>query len=76
MFFVSKSILKIFAIFSTTHNLTKSSLHEGLASDFFKYIRENEHLLETEGSPCALFSHQEELALIAFKFKASKVGTL
>ena len=60
----------------TTHNLTKSSLREGLASDFFKYIRENEHLLETEGSPCALFSHQEELTLIASKFKASKVGTL
>ena len=54
----------------------ESSLREGLASDFFKYIRENEHLLEIEGSPCALFSHQEELTLIASKFKASKVATL
>jgi hypothetical protein len=60
----------------TTHNLTSTSLRDGLSSDFFKYIRENEHLLETEGSPCALFSHQEELGIIATKFKAKKAGVL
>ena len=58
----------------TTHNLTNSSLREGLASDFFSFIRENEHLLETEGSPCALFAYQEELEIIATKFKAHKAG--
>ena len=58
------------------HNLTKSSLREGLNSDFLSFIRENEHLLETEGSPCALFAHQEELEVIATKFKAHKVGAI
>ena len=56
------------------NNLTKSSLFEGLVSDFFRYMRENEHLLETEGSPCALFSHQEELGRIVVKYKAIKAG--
>lgn len=60
----------------TTHNLTQSSLREGLASDFFKYIRENEHLLETKGSPCALFSHQEELVSIATKFKVRNTSVI
>ncbi|MFX0034233.1 MAG: radical SAM/SPASM domain-containing protein [Candidatus Hermodarchaeota archaeon] len=44
-----------------THNLTKSSLREGLDSQLFKIIRENENLLETNGSPCALFSHPNEV---------------
>ena len=48
-----------------THNLTKSSLRESLASPLFKKIRENEHLLETEGLPCALFAHPKEVDELA-----------
>ena len=48
-----------------THNLKTSSLEEGLKSKFFKVIRENEHLLETEGVPCALFAHREEVEELA-----------
>jgi MoaA/NifB/PqqE/SkfB family radical SAM enzyme len=47
-----------------THNLNKSSLREALASPLFEAIRENEHLLETDGMPCALFAHPEELDAI------------
>ncbi len=49
----------------STHNLTKSTLYEGLASPLFKEIRKNEHLLETEGMPCALFAHPKEVDEIA-----------
>ncbi len=48
-----------------THNLKRSSLREGLQSDLFKRIRETEHLLEVEGTPCALFAHPEEVDLLA-----------
>jgi MoaA/NifB/PqqE/SkfB family radical SAM enzyme len=48
-----------------THNLTKTTLFEGLASQLFKEIRENEHLLETEGMPCALFAHPREVDALA-----------
>jgi len=48
-----------------THNLTKSSLRDGLGSPLFKKIRENEHLLETEGLPCALFAHPKEVDELA-----------
>jgi MoaA/NifB/PqqE/SkfB family radical SAM enzyme len=44
-----------------THNLTRSTLREGLASPLFHEIRDNEHLLETEGLPCALFAHPQEV---------------
>jgi len=57
-----------------THNLTLCSLRDGLNSDLFKIIRENEHLLETNGSPCALFSHPEEVNLLAKKAKAYKTS--
>ncbi|MFX1313027.1 MAG: radical SAM/SPASM domain-containing protein [Promethearchaeota archaeon] len=53
-----------------THNLTSSSLKKGLMSPLFKYIRDNDHLLETEGSPCALFSHPKEVHEIVKKVKA------
>jgi len=53
-----------------THNLTKNSLREGLNSQLFKIIRESEHLLETNGSPCALFSHSEEVNMLVKKLKA------
>jgi MoaA/NifB/PqqE/SkfB family radical SAM enzyme len=48
-----------------THNLTNSSLREGLASPLFKEICKNEHLLETEGMPCALFTHPDEVSNLA-----------
>jgi MoaA/NifB/PqqE/SkfB family radical SAM enzyme len=48
-----------------THNLTESSLREALASPLFSAIRENDHLLETEGMPCALFAHPREVDELA-----------
>ncbi|MBA7649187.1 GTP 3',8-cyclase [subsurface metagenome] len=48
-----------------THNLTNSTLREGLASPLFEEICKNEHLLETEGMPCALFAHPEEVSALA-----------
>ncbi|MCK5252109.1 MAG: radical SAM protein, partial [Thermoplasmata archaeon] len=48
-----------------THNLTTSSLREGLDSDLFHKIIESEHLLETEGMPCALFAHPVEMEELA-----------
>ncbi|MFX1296898.1 MAG: radical SAM/SPASM domain-containing protein [Promethearchaeota archaeon] len=57
-----------------THNLKKSSLREGLKSPLFKIIRENEHLLETNGSPCALFAHPEEVTQLAKLVNAYKTG--
>jgi MoaA/NifB/PqqE/SkfB family radical SAM enzyme len=55
-----------------THNLTDSSLKDGLKSQLFTIIRENEHLLETNGSPCALFSHPEEVNELVKKVNAYK----
>ena len=57
-----------------THNLSKSTLREGLDSELFKTIRENEHLLETNGSPCALFSNSEELNTIVKRVKAYRTS--
>lgn len=48
-----------------THNLTTAHLRDGLASSLFTAIRDNEHLLENENTPCALFAHPEELREIA-----------
>jgi MoaA/NifB/PqqE/SkfB family radical SAM enzyme len=48
-----------------THNLSYSTVREGLASQLFREIRENEHILETEGTPCALFGHPEEVGELA-----------
>jgi MoaA/NifB/PqqE/SkfB family radical SAM enzyme len=48
-----------------THNLMSSSFRDGLASPLFQKIRENEHLLETEGMPCALFAHPKEVDELA-----------
>ncbi len=47
-----------------THNLNRSSLREALASPLFEAIRKNEFLLETDGAPCALFAHPQELEVI------------
>ena len=57
-----------------THNLTRSTLREGLKSELFKVIRENEHLLETKGSPCALFSHPKEVNDLVKQVKAYKTS--
>jgi len=48
-----------------THNLMSHTLREGLASPLFKEICKNEHLLETEGMPYALFAHPEEVSVLA-----------
>ena len=48
-----------------THNLTSSTLRDGLASPLFKEIRENVYLLETDGMPCALFAHPKEVDELA-----------
>jgi len=48
-----------------THNIAKTTLREGFASPLFTQIRENESLLENEGTPCALFAHPKEVAELA-----------
>ncbi|MFW9850564.1 MAG: radical SAM/SPASM domain-containing protein [Candidatus Thorarchaeota archaeon] len=48
-----------------THNLSHASFKEGLDSPLFKAIRENEHLLTNEDTPCALFGHPKEIEEIA-----------
>jgi MoaA/NifB/PqqE/SkfB family radical SAM enzyme len=57
-----------------THNLVKSSLREGLASPLFQKIRENEHLLETDGLPCALFAHPKEVDELAKSVGAYRIN--
>ena len=57
-----------------THNLANSTLREGLASPLFREIRKNEHLLETEGMPCALFAHPDEVAKLAELIGAYRTG--
>ncbi len=57
-----------------THNLTKSTLREGLASKLFREIRVSEHLLEVEGTPCALFAHPKEVDELAGAVGAYRTG--
>ena len=57
-----------------THNLTKGSLRDGLASPLFEQIRQNEGLLETGDTPCALFAHPKELDELAARVGAYRVG--
>jgi MoaA/NifB/PqqE/SkfB family radical SAM enzyme len=57
-----------------THNLTRTSLYEGLQSKLFQIIRENEQLLETKGMPCALFAHAKEVDLLAKKVGAYRTN--
>ncbi len=44
-----------------THNVKSSSVRQALASPLFTMIRENGHLLETEGHPCGLSAHAADL---------------
>jgi hypothetical protein len=57
-----------------THNLKSSNLREALASPFFTMIRENAHLLETEGHPCGLSAHARELESMAKGLGAYRTG--
>ncbi len=57
-----------------THNLIRSSLRIGLQSELFQIIRDEEHLLETKGTPCALFAHPEEVERIAREVCAYRTG--
>ncbi|MDI6868797.1 MAG: radical SAM protein [Coprothermobacterota bacterium] len=56
------------------HNLLDTTLKEALSSDFFKLIRENEKLLEPDGSPCALFAHSEEVQKLAASVGATEAS--
>ncbi|MGA7833215.1 MAG: radical SAM protein [Terracidiphilus sp.] len=57
-----------------THNVRSSNLREALASPLFSMIRENAHLLETEGHPCGLSAHAEELESMAEGMGAYRTG--
>ena len=57
-----------------THNVKRSNLREALASPLFAMIRENGHLLETEGHPCGLSAHAEELESMAKGLGAYRTG--
>ncbi len=48
-----------------THNITRATLREGFASSLFSKIRESEHLLENDGTPCSLFAHPKEVKELA-----------
>jgi hypothetical protein len=49
---------------------------EALRSSLFKIIRESENLLETEGSPYALFAHPEEVNNLAIAIKVYKTSPI
>ncbi len=57
-----------------THNVTASSLREAFASPLFTMIRENGHLLETQGHPCALFANADKLESMAKSVGAYRTG--
>jgi len=57
-----------------THNVKSSNLREALASPLFTMIRENGHLLETEGHPCGLSAHAIELEKMAKGLGAYRTG--
>jgi MoaA/NifB/PqqE/SkfB family radical SAM enzyme len=57
-----------------THNMKTSNLREALASPFFAMIRENGHLLETQGHPCGLSAHAQELESMTEGLGAYRTG--
>jgi MoaA/NifB/PqqE/SkfB family radical SAM enzyme len=57
-----------------THNVRTSNLREALASPLFSMIRENAHLLETEGHPCGLSAHAQELEALTKGLGAYRTG--
>lgn len=58
-----------------THNVRTANLREALASPLFGMIRENGHLLETEGHPCGLSAHADELAKMTKGLGAYRTGS-
>lgn len=54
--------------------MRSSNLREALASQLFTMIRENGHLLETEGHPCGLSAHEAELEHMAEGLGAYRTG--
>jgi MoaA/NifB/PqqE/SkfB family radical SAM enzyme len=58
-----------------THNLRRATLREALASPLFSMIRDNAHLLETEGHPCGLSAHAAELESMTKALGAYRTGT-
>jgi MoaA/NifB/PqqE/SkfB family radical SAM enzyme len=58
-----------------THNLKSATLRDALASPLFAMIRDNRHLLETEGHPCGLSAHAAELETMAQGLGAYRSGT-
>lgn len=57
-----------------THNVMRSPLSQALASPLFTMIRENGHLLETQGHPCALFANADKLESMAKSLGAYRTG--
>jgi MoaA/NifB/PqqE/SkfB family radical SAM enzyme len=57
-----------------THNLKSSNLREAFASPLFAMIRDNGHMLETEGHPCGLSAHAGELESMAKGLGAYRTG--
>jgi len=57
-----------------THNLVETPFLEALRTPLFSRIREEEHLLETDGMPCALFAHPEEVDELAKDVGAYRTG--
>jgi MoaA/NifB/PqqE/SkfB family radical SAM enzyme len=57
-----------------THNVKSASLRDALASPLFTMIRDNLHLLETEGHPCGLSAHAAELETMAQGLGAYRSG--
>ena len=57
-----------------THNLATENLRDALLSPLFKKICENEHLLETDEMPCALFAHPKEVDELAKSVGAYRTG--
>jgi MoaA/NifB/PqqE/SkfB family radical SAM enzyme len=57
-----------------THNVRTTNLRDALASPLFTLIRNNVHLLETEGHPCGLSAHAAELETMAKDLGAYRTG--
>ena len=57
-----------------THNVTSATLSEALASPLFTMIRNDGHLLETQGHPCALFANADKLETMARSLGAYRSG--
>jgi MoaA/NifB/PqqE/SkfB family radical SAM enzyme len=57
-----------------THNVRTSNLREALSSPLFTMIRESAHLLETEGHPCGLSAHAQELETMTKDLGAYRSG--